>query len=403
MNIHDLRQAQKSFDVSEFKKSRKHLHKLRDKFTKDFSIENLNKLPIDDYVIGSGPHSFCYRLERELDGLGRILGATAHKFGVFYFKETGEYKQTKIWGTNYKEAYINIRFAIIDLIVAGKNEDIDAIIENKISQMFKGKILSTYYPNRYLNIFSDEHLNHYLLFFGLDFNTLNDPVYKRDVLISFKNQDPIMKKWDNETFAYFLYSIYPKAPIKDNDNIPELKDYELFVFPFSPTVEEINLTITPIEKEEPYSEKFKKGKLNYERENRKSKQLGDRGEEIVKASEIDRLIEAGKTKLAKKIERVSLKSDSYGYDILSFNEDGTERHIEVKATQSKAGITNFFLTINELNTAKEEGETYFIYIVYEILTDNPKIWPLNNPFLSENPGIKIEPINFRVKINTEKF
>jgi hypothetical protein len=403
MNIHDLRQEQKSFDVSEFKKSRKHLHKLRDKFTKDFSIENLNKLPIDDYVIGSGPHSFCYRLERELDNLGRILGSPASKFGVYYSKKTSEYKQTKIWGTSYKEAYRNIKSAIIDLILAGKNEDINAIIENKLSQMFKGKILSIYYPNRYLNIFSDEHLNHYLSFFGLDFNTLPNPVYKRDVLVSFKNQDSIMRKWDNETFTYFLYSIYPKAPIKEKDSIPELRDYEPLVFPFSPTIEELNLTITPIEKEEPYSEKSKKGKLNYERENRKSKQLGDRGEEIVKSFEIDRLIKAGKTKLAKKIERVSLKSDSYGYDILSFNEDGTERHIEVKATQSKAVITNFFLTINELNTAKEEGERYFIYIVYEILTDKPKIWTLNNPFLSENPGIKIEPINFRIKINTEKF
>ena len=27
--------------------------------------------------------------------------------------------------------------------------------------MFKGKILSTYFPERYLNIFSEEHLDHY--------------------------------------------------------------------------------------------------------------------------------------------------------------------------------------------------------------------------------------------------
>ena len=401
MNIHDLRQAQQRFDFSEFKKSRKHFYKLREDFIKDYSINNLYELPLDNYVIGKGSHSFCYRLERELDKLGTILGSPSPKFGVYYSKKSGVYKQTKIWGTNYKDAFKNIRSAIIDLIIAGKNEDINAIIENKLSPMFKGKLLSIYYPNRFLNIFSDEHLNHYLSFFGLDFSTLLDPVYKRDALITFKNQDPIMRKWDNDIFARFLYEVYPGAPKKDKDRPPELSDYEPIVFPFSPTVEEINLTIYPIEKEETYSEKFKKGKLNYERENRKSKQLGDRGEEIVKAFEIERLIKAGKTKLANKVVRVSEKSDSYGYDILSFNEDGTERHIEVKATQSKAGIANFFLTINELKTAKEEGKTYFIYIVYEILTDNPKIWTLNNPFLSENPGIKIEPINFRVKINSE--
>ena len=403
MNTHDLRQAQSPFKVSEFKKSRNHLHKLREKFVKDYSLDKLKILPIDDFVIGRGSNSFCYRLERELDKLGRILGSPAPKFGVFYFKETGEYRHTKIWGTNYKEAYKNIRSAIIDLIIAGRDGDFDSIVNSKISPMFKGKILSTYYPDRYLNIFSEEHLNHYLSFFGLDFNTLNDPVYKRDALISFKNQDSIMKKWETDTFAYFLYSIYPKAPIKDKDNIPELRDYEPLVFPFSPTIEELNLTITPIEKEEPYSEKSKKGKLNYERENRKSKQLGDRGEEIVKSFEIDRLIKAGKSKLAKKVDRVSLVSDSLGYDVLSFNQDGTEKHIEVKATQAKAGPANFFLTINELKTAKEEGERYYIYIVYEILTPNPKIWIVKNPFSPENPKVKIEPVNFRVKINTEKL
>ncbi|MDP3442672.1 MAG: DUF3883 domain-containing protein [Ignavibacteria bacterium] len=402
MNTHDLRQAQISFNVFEFKKSRRHLHKLRDQFVKDFSIDKLKRLPVNDYVIGAGSNSFCYRLERELDGLGRILGATAQKFGVYFSQSSDDYIYTKKWGENLEEAYKNILSTIIDLIIAGRDGDVDNIVNNKLSTMFKGKILSTYYPERYLNIFSNEHLNHYLSFFGLDFNMSNDPVYKRNALISYKNKDKIMKNWDNETFAYFLYSVYPQQPIKDNQISPEFSDYSAPLFPFSPEIEEICLTISSKEGiEETHSAKSKKGKVDYEREYIRLKQLGERGEEIVKAFEIERLKTFGENKLANKVDRVSLVSDSIGYDILSFNQDGTERHIEVKATQAKAGSANFFLTINELNTAQEEGEKYYLYIVFEILTHSPKVWVIKNPFSHVNPQIKIEPINFRVKIVTE--
>ena len=102
------------------------------------------------------------------------------------------------------------------------------------------------------------------------------------------------------------------------------------------------------------------------------------------------------------MERISLKSDAYGYDILSFNNDKSERYIEVKATRAKPGTANFFLTLNELNTAKEKQENYFIYMVYNILSPNPKIWIIPNPFSPENENVQMEPVNYRVKINAKK-
>jgi hypothetical protein len=101
---------------------------------------------------------------------------------------------------------------------------------------------------------------------------------------------------------------------------------------------------------------------DYEKEARELKKLGDRGEKIVMDLESKRLKDAGRNDLAKKIERVSLKSDADGYDILSFESDGTERYIEVKATRSRVGAANFFLTVNEFNTAMQLSN-YFIYIV----------------------------------------
>jgi hypothetical protein len=410
MNLHDLREAQANFTkrIDDVLEEKKQSYKLRSAFTKQFNINALSSLKIDDYVIGKGHHTFCYRIERELDCLGRIIGATADKFGIYYGRtkhdSTVKYRETKIWGNNYTTAYNNIIPAIKQLIQAGASNDIDTILKSRISPMFKGKILAVYYPDRYLNVFSDEHLKYFLKFYDLDTKqTLRlDPVLKREELLKFKNNDAVMKNWSADLFSYFLYTVYPKSPIKASkptENV--LEDYGDFDFPFTPIAEEVKLNIienTTIENST--ASKSKISKPDYEKQSRVNKKLGDRGEKIVEEFERERLRKAGKTKLADAVDRVSLKSDALGYDIESFEEDGSKRYIEVKATRAKVGNANFFLTINELNTAKEL-DNYFVYVVYDILSSSPKIWIINNPFNPQNDKIKLMPINYKVSINVK--
>ena len=54
-------------------------------------------------------------------------------------------------------------------------------------------------------------------------------------------------------------------------------------------------------------------------------------------------------------------------DILSYNEDGTERFIEVKTTKGPEG-TDFYISPGELNFSKE-NENFYIYRVYEFLPE----------------------------------
>lgn len=409
MNLYDLRQAQAKYaeSIEDVKKSREKLHKLRRKFVKDFSLEYLADMPIEKYVIGQGKTTFCRRLERELDGLGRILGSNAFKFGVYYGRTkedaTKEYRNSKKWGNSPETAYIDIKPALITLIKDGKNNNIKGIIKNKISPTFKGKILSTYYPERYLNVFSNEHLDYFLKFFDLDTPELikSNPVLKRDALLKFKNDDEVMRNWSADLFGNFLYFEYPKRPIKKSthaDNL--LKDYLNPKFPINPVASEVALDILPnsVQKNQ-RNNRTNNSKPDYEKINRVNKKLGDRGEKIVKDFEIKKLNDLNRPDLARKVDRVSLKSDSYGYDILSYEEDNSKRYIEVKATRSKVGDANFFLTINELNTAKE-NPNYYIYVVFDILSKNPKIWIVNNPFNPENTDINLSPISYRVSIKT---
>lgn len=406
MNLHDLREAQANFtsEIDDVIERRKKLHQLRNTFTSDFNANKIAKMGIDDFVIGIGDHNFCRRIERDLDGLGRIIGSTAFKFGVYYGRTKQDpeyiYRNSHIWGATPQIAYNNIAPAIIKLIKDGKNEDIDAIIKSRISPMFKGKILSTYFPDRYLNVFSDEHLKYYLKSFDLDTKTSlkADPVIKREILLEFKNKDVVMKNWSVDIFSYFLYMVYPKRPIKNPKPIDEdvLKEYYNPDFPTNPIGSEVALNIVPFTASKPtVKDSSKSSKPDYEKINRLNKKLGDRGEKVVMDFEIARLEKLGRFDLAKKVDRVSLISDNLGYDIVSFDEDGTERYIEVKATRSKVGDANFFLTINELKTAQEK-ENYYIYMVYDILSKEPKIWIIGNPFNPENKSINIEPINFKV-------
>lgn len=410
MNLHDLREAQANFvkRIDDVVDERKHLHKLRLAVAKQYSVNALSSLKLDDYVLGKGHHTFCYKIERELDGLGRIIGATADKFGIYFGRtksdSTVKYRHTKIWGSSHSEAFKNIIPAIQQLIQAGANYDRDAILKSRISPMFKGKILSVYYPDKYLNVFSDEHLKYFLKFYDLDTKqTLHsDPVLKREVLLEFKNNDAVMKNWSADLFSYFLYNVYPKRPIKKPaPAVNVLEDYGDFDFPFTPTAEEVKLTIIQNDTvDNRTSGQAKSDKPDYEKQSRVNKKLGDRGEKIVEEFERERLRKSGKTKLAEKVDRVSLKSDALGYDILSFEEDESKRYIEVKATRAKVGDANFFLTINELNTAKEL-DNYFVYVVYDILSNNPKIWIIENPFNPQNSKISFSPINFKVSINVK--
>jgi hypothetical protein len=402
-------------------KDRKKIYKLRDSFAKHYNNENILKMKIYDYVIShentSNNYNFCYTLERKLDKLGGIIGATALKFGIYFGITKSDPEPKYRWVKRFsngnitestdvkiaEKAFINIKKAIVELINDGKNKNYKSIVNNQISPMFKGKILSTFFPEDYLNIFSDDHLDYYLNKLDLDSKELlkKDAVNKRIELKKFKNNDPVMKAWSLDIFMSFLYGSYPGSPPKKNNSVSEvLSDFSMPEFPTIEKCTLINQIIIAREgNNKDISIKYPH-KKNYENESGKLKKIGDRGEKIVFDYEVNYLSNSGRKDLAVKVKRVSLESDSYGYDILSFNLDGTEKHIEVKATVSNQNTTNFYLSENELQTAKNT-DNYYVYMVYEVKTDTPKIWNIGNPFSPENKDILLKPTNYRISLKTK--
>lgn len=109
-----------------------------------------------------------------------------------------------------------------------------------------------------------------------------------------------------------------------------------------------------------------------ERESR-NRSLGLAGELLVINFERARLILAGKEALAVQIEHTSrVRGDHEGYDILSYEETGAERLIEVKTTKYGAE-TPFFLTPNEISLSEIRSSSYQLYRLY-LFRESPKLY-----------------------------
>ena len=107
--------------------------------------------------------------------------------------------------------------------------------------------------------------------------------------------------------------------------------------------------------------------------------LGLEGEKLVLGFEEYRLRSLGKKKLANQIEHTaSTVGDGTGYDILSFEESGKPRHIEVKTTRY-GKETPFWLSSNELEVSIEKAESYFLYRVYNF-RKSPKLFMQQGSF-----------------------
>ena len=96
-----------------------------------------------------------------------------------------------------------------------------------------------------------------------------------------------------------------------------------------------------------------------------NKKLGADGETWVVALERENLRRAGRPDLADRVDHVASRlGDGLGFDVLSFDVEGNEIHIEVKTTRSGLG-TPFVLTRNEIRTSKDDPASYRLYRVFD--------------------------------------
>ena len=140
--------------------------------------------------------------------------------------------------------------------------------------------------------------------------------------------------------------------------------------------------ITPQEKQISLERRQYKGKANYLAREAANAALGSAGERFIINYEHARLIYLGKENLADRVERISeTEGDQAGFDILSFEESGRDRYIEVKTTKY-GKQTPFFISSNELDFSKQNSEKYHLYRLFQFRKE-PKLFTLQG-YLENN-------------------
>jgi hypothetical protein len=113
-------------------------------------------------------------------------------------------------------------------------------------------------------------------------------------------------------------------------------------------------------------------------------EIGEKGEYFAFRHEKRRLRSAGRDDLADRVEWISRKAVGRGFDIESFEADGSPKVIEVKATTGTG--TTFFMSDHEWSIAEQRAGEYYLYRVVNV-DDQPRIAAtMRDPARAEQNG-----------------
>jgi hypothetical protein len=210
-----------------------------------------------------------------------------------------------------------------------------------------------------------------------------------------ERQNPVYFQWqilDWEAPADFIRKvgielIYDKIPIKSE--VPVIKTHDLIV-ENKPIIKSRTVGVKTNE--------FRSRKSpDYGLIDSKNKKLGLEGELLVLNKEILYLRSIDRDDLADKVVHISVvEGDGAGYDIKSFDREGSIKFIEVKTTKGSAN-TSFFISPNELEFSKQKANNYFLYRLYEYQVDTAcsKVYILKGNLMEQ---INITPTQFKAQL-----
>lgn len=124
--------------------------------------------------------------------------------------------------------------------------------------------------------------------------------------------------------------------------------------------------------------------------------VGKLGEDLILKYEKECLCALGKSKLNEQVKIVSDDS-SLGYDILSYDADGQEIHIEVKSKAGMLKYLDFYITDNEYKKLKE-NKNHVIYYVSYLRSKSPFLFKLKGSMINEST---LKPVLYRVALDYE--
>jgi hypothetical protein len=118
---------------------------------------------------------------------------------------------------------------------------------------------------------------------------------------------------------------------------------------------------------------------DYLHQDAKNRRLGLQGERTVIEMETKRLVDNGCHDLADRVDHVAATiGDGLGYDIHSFEVDGSDRFIEVKTT-THAIETPFFMSRHEVDASAHYGQRFHLYRLFRYGSKSGGWYQLRGP------------------------
>lgn len=158
-------------------------------FWRRFPRERLRDMKLEDYALGTGnDQSFCYWLERRLSSLGAYNPGTAR--GHFIYKDAKNdswYRLRKWQDLPPEEVMRKVAEWQAQVVEIGGSDHPERLDQTELSiRNARGRVLrllSAYYPDRFLPIMNSDHLAHFLSLFGVPAEALPGGAVGRSLLL----------------------------------------------------------------------------------------------------------------------------------------------------------------------------------------------------------------------------
>lgn len=196
----------------------------RQAFVDCYNIKKIKELNLKNYCYKDGKKStFCNRLRDELHELGSMNPRFDNKayFAVWY--EKGNKKHKVIYANN-NDALNDIKNKIITILNAAEAHDYNTITKEKIAPLYKYKLLNTYYPNEFINAYSEKDVELFLSKLNITYSKFDSFIDKQRKLSEWRKNNKETKRWSNYVLVVFLYYSYKHKMKKRIKNIIKNKN-----------------------------------------------------------------------------------------------------------------------------------------------------------------------------------
>jgi len=192
------------------------LKHLREEFIKNFPKENLSEMTLDQYALGKHDRKidniFCHWLEYKTDKLGSIKGGNASKFGIYWNQNEEKWEWNKLLHNDNPDlAFQKLKTDLVNLIEAvnlGKFDELDKI-GDKERNVIRAKPLYLYFPDEFLPISNQSHLDNFLRYFG---QIPKEGAHSKNrQLLEYLQEKIEFNGFDTLQMMNFLYHFLPKG------------------------------------------------------------------------------------------------------------------------------------------------------------------------------------------------